>query len=82
LSSLGLGLRQGKGRGRRGGWWRAPPALWGVIYRLTGRLTEVEALDYVRVERAIAVGDLMNVRFGPLCGLKADISRGPSCARS
>ena len=26
--------------------------------------------------------DLMNVRFGPLCRLKSDISRGPRCART
>src|SRR5262245_13837218 len=32
----------------------------------------------------IAIGDsnLVNVRFGPLCGLKSDISRGPRSAKS
>jgi len=52
----------------------------GAIYRLTARLGEVEALDHVCVERAIAASseserrDLINVRLGPLCGLKTDIS--------
>jgi hypothetical protein len=60
----------------------------GAIYRLTGRLTEVEALDHVRVQRALAAGseqappDLINVCFGPLWGLKSDISRGPRSANS
>jgi hypothetical protein len=26
--------------------------------------------------------DLINVRFGPLCGLKSDISCGPGCAKT
>jgi hypothetical protein len=32
----------------------------------------------------IAIGDsnLINVRFGPLCGLKEDVSRGPRSAKS
>jgi hypothetical protein len=29
---------------------------------------------------AIGDSDLINVRFGPLCGLKSDISRGPRSA--
>ena len=30
---------------------------------------------------AIGDSDLINVGFGPLCGLKSDISRGPRSAR-
>src|SRR6516164_6426798 len=30
---------------------------------------------------AVGDGDLINVRFGPLCGLKSDISRGPRSAK-
>src|SRR5262249_53276058 len=30
---------------------------------------------------AVGDGDLINVRFGPLCGLKSDISRGPSSVK-
>jgi hypothetical protein len=53
-------------------------------------VTEREALDHARAERAIAAGqrerkaprDLINVRFDPLCGLKSDISRGPRSAKS
>jgi hypothetical protein len=63
--------------------WRARQCNGG--YRRTGRLTEVEALDHVRVQRSPArqrerKRDLINVRFGPLCGLKSDISRGPRSA--
>ena len=50
--------------------------------------TEVEAHDHVRVQRSRpaakseAPRDLINVRFAPLCGLRPNISRGPSSARS
>ena len=38
----------------RQGRWRQRQRNGGAIYRLTGRLTEVEALDPVRAERALA----------------------------
>jgi hypothetical protein len=50
--------------------------------------TEVEAHDHIRVQRSRptakseAPRDLINVRFAPLCGLRPDISRGPSSANN
>src|SRR5258707_15063139 len=34
----------------------------------------------VLIKIVIGHSDLINVRFGPLCGLKSDISRGPRSA--
>ena len=43
---------------------------------------EQEPADWSRATHKIAGSDLINVRFGPLCGLKSDISRGPRSAIS
>ena len=43
---------------------------------------EQEPADWSRATHKIAGSDLINVRFGPLCGLKSDISRGPRSAKS
>jgi hypothetical protein len=47
------------------------------------RLLRSHKLDVINLECAlhkIAIGDLINVRFGPLCGLTSDITRGPRSA--
>ena len=56
-------------------------------YVVGGRPCNLPAWKRLRVDDAsieITIGDsdLFNVRFGPLCGLKSDISRGPRSAMS
>jgi hypothetical protein len=41
---------------RRQARWRARQRDGSAVYRLTGRVIEVEALDHARVERALAAG--------------------------
>jgi hypothetical protein len=43
----------------------------------------LEMFGRTRAAKSIWIGDsdLINVRFGPLCRLKSDISRGPRCAK-
>jgi hypothetical protein len=45
---------------------------------MTRRTTAVATKRECR--RKPRISDLVNVRFGPLCGLKSDISRGPRSA--
>jgi hypothetical protein len=45
-----------------------------------GRLTVPISLSECTHKITIGDSDLINVRFGPLCGLKSDIPRGPRSA--
>jgi len=49
------------------------------------KLKSRESIAFLRARtHKIAIGDsdLINVRFGPICGLKPDIPRGPRSART
>ena len=39
-------------------------------------------LGRVLIQSQLVTANLINVRFGPLCGLKSDISRGPRSANN
>jgi hypothetical protein len=53
-----------------------------IELRTTADDIDQESTGWARTDKiAIDHSDMINVRCGPLCGLKSDISRGPRSAR-
>src|SRR5262249_2977493 len=59
-------------------WWRRRSVACRCFHKTLNRLFAREDTHKI----AIGDRDLINDRFGPLCGLKSDISRGPRSANS